>query len=195
MKRYLAVYAVVTLLTALRIGLYFSKNLDSGENGTKQVAVLFPGGVKFFADQRKYMEFEAAKRGIELTVFDAGWSTRKQVEQFDLAVNSGVQAIALCAADNKISGILTDRVTGVKLITFTNSLGNDRLGRFPGVLAHVGRDEVKSGLLLAEQVRALEIPNPRIVFIQGSEGTTPQLFREAGFLAIAKRNPDCDMLR
>lgn len=159
-----------------------------------KVAVLIPGGVSFFTAQKKHLEAAARDRGINLVFFDAGWDPQVQAEQIEQAQSMGMGAVALCAVDNLAAQVAVKRLEGLPVVTFTNSIGDDRHGTAVGVTCHVGRDEVTSGHMLGEQIERLGIKAPKIALVQGAPGTTPQRLRLKGFQEVLKEHADWEVV-
>ncbi|MBI2339325.1 MAG: sugar ABC transporter substrate-binding protein [Deltaproteobacteria bacterium] len=155
------------------------------------VAVLIPGSVEFFAVQRKGMDQAAREYGLNLIYADAEWEAAKQLSQVEHFISQGVDLILICSVDNLAlqSAIPLVQRAKIPLITFSNTIGGDRHGHYKGVITHVGRDEVKGGGLLGQMVEQLFGDQAaRIVFIQGTPGTSAQRMREEGFEAVVKQH-------
>ncbi|MEW5815797.1 MAG: sugar ABC transporter substrate-binding protein, partial [Spirochaetota bacterium] len=113
-----------------------------------------------------------------------------QVENF---IAKKVDLILLCSADNETlkAAVPLCNKAKIPLITFSNTVGSDAHGKYEGVIAYIGRDEVKGGEMLGQMgEQLLQDRAANIVLIQGSPGTSAQRFRERGFLNIAKKHPN-----
>lgn len=156
------------------------------------VAVLLPGTVEFFSVERRGMDKAAEKYGIELVYADAQWDANKQLSQVENFIARKVDAILLCAADNMalLPAVRACKNANIPLISFTNSLGTDPEGKYPGVVSYIGRSEIDAGMIQAKLAEQLLGDKPaNILLIEGQPGTTPQRMREQGFLMIAKKHP------
>lgn len=159
--------------------------------GSPRAAILFPGPVRFFDVFEGYLREAAEREGLELDIFDAGWSPATQANQLDLALSSGANVVALAAVDNLAlaPAVRLSHQTGVPLITFTNGIGNEPTGISDGIVAHVGRDELRSGRLLGQQIALMDQERLDIASIEGSPGTTPQRLRNRGLVEEVETRP------
>jgi ABC-type sugar transport system substrate-binding protein len=164
------------------------------ENSDRNVVILMPGSVRFFEVELKAMREEAKERNLRIEVLYADWSAAKQVEQLRLVADSHstADAIGLAPVDSAVLARAISDLKSVRipLVTFTNTVGPRSDGKFPGVISFVGRDDRKAGRLLAGQIEDLDIPNPRILVVGGSPGTSPQRLRAEGFNEIAATHPE-----
>ncbi|PXF33874.1 LacI family transcriptional regulator [Mesotoga sp. SC_NapDC2] len=161
------------------------------------VAVLLPGTVEFFSVQRVGLDAAAKEFGLNLIYADAEWDAGKQLSQVENFIARGVDLVLLCAADNMALRTAVTRCdeAGIPLITFTNSIGTDPEGKYPGVISHIGRSEIGSGVVQAEFVEKLfGNADIDIILIEGNPGTTAQRMREEGFLSVAERNPSWSII-
>ncbi|RAM59806.1 LacI family transcriptional regulator [Mesotoga sp. SC_4PWA21] len=161
------------------------------------VAVLLPGTVEFFSVQRVGLDAAAKEFGLNLIYADAEWDAGKQLSQVENFIARGVDLVLLCAADNMALRTAVTRCNeaGIPLITFTNSIGTDSEGKYPGVISHIGRSEIGSGVVQAEFVEKLfGNADIDIILIEGNPGTTAQRMREEGFLSVAERNPSWSII-
>ena len=80
-------------------------------------------------------------------------------------------------------------------MTFSNTIGEDSNGLYEGVIAHIGRNEVRSGVLLGEMVEELSKDKPiKIVLVQGAPGTSAQRMREEGFKRVLKKHGNWEVV-
>ncbi len=176
---------------AVLLALLLSKN--ASDSYDTHIAVLIPGPVPFFDIQTKAMDSAAKLNNIKITYFNANWDPFIQIQQLKNVLTLKVDAIALASVDNqalKVAPALVKKYH-IPLVTFTNAIGTDRYGKYPGVAAHVGRDEIEAGQLLAQQIELLRQNQPtKIMLVQGAAGTTPQQLREQGFLEILSNHPN-----
>lgn len=111
------------------------------------VAVLLPGTVEFFSVQRRGLDAAAQEFGLNLIYADAEWDAGKQLSQVENFIARKVDLVLLCAADNMALRTAVTRCNeaNIPIITFTNSIGTDPEGKYPGVISHIGRSEIGSG--------------------------------------------------
>lgn len=179
---------VVVLLCALAI-------VSGASAQAKQwkVAVCLPGSVEFFAVERKGMDQAAAKYNIALTYSDAEWDAGKQLNQVENFVAKGVDAIMLCARDPQalLPAVKMCNEAKIPLITFTNTLGPDPMGQYPGVVTFIGINDTAYGTMMGQMAqKLLGGKGGNIVLIEGEPGTSAQRQRSDGFRAELAKNPN-----
>lgn len=173
--------------------IFASLSFSFAQEKTYDVAVLLPGAVEFFSVQRRGIDQAGKDFGLNITYADAEWDAGKQLSQVENFIIKKVDAIMLCAADN-IALIPTVKLcndANIPLISFTNCLGTDTEGKYPGVVSFIGRSEIGAGIIqgeMAEQLLGDQEAN--IVLIEGNPGTTAQRMREEGFLKVAEKHPN-----
>jgi len=157
------------------------------------VAVLLPGAVEFFSVQRIGIDKAGKDFGLNITYADAEWDAGKQLSQVENFIIKKVDAIMLCAADNiaLLPAVKLCNDAKIPLITFTNCLGTDPEGKYPGVISYIGRTEIGAGIIQAEMAeKILGEKGGNIVLIEGSPGTASQRMREEGFMQVAQKHPN-----
>lgn len=158
----------------------------------KQVAVCLPGSVEFFAVERKGMDRAAAEFNLALTYSDAEWDAGKQLNQVENFVAKGVDAIMLCSRDPQalLPAVKLCKDANIPLITFTNTLGPDPNGQYPGVVTFIGINDTAYGTMMGKMAAKLLGDRPaNIVLIEGEPGTSAQRQRSDGFRAEIAKNP------
>lgn len=159
----------------------------------KDVAVLLPGAVEFFSVQRKGIDQAGKDFDLNITYADAEWDAGKQLSQVENFILKKVDAIMLCAVDNValIPAVKLCNDANIPLITFTNTLGPDPLGKYDGVISFIGRSDFGAGIIQAEMIEQLFGDKPaRIVLIEGQPGTSAQRLRSDGFMQEAEKHPN-----
>lgn len=187
-KHYLLLFFMLGMLFFSAINTFKYFNQSHGD--AYEIGVLFPGFIEFFEVQKKAMIDTAEVHGVKLHFLHASWDSFVQTQQIQNFIGQDMDAILLCSVDNKalVGALELFENIDTPLITFTNSISNDPLGDYDGVVSHIGRDEVKAGELLAKQIEMLNMKEQiKIVYIQGSPGTAPQRLREYGFLHKAEQ--------
>ncbi len=188
--------ALVTL-TFLFALIFWSKPSNDIDKSKFQVAVLIPGTVEFFAVQKKGLNEAAAQYGLNLIYADAEWEPAKQLAQVENFIASKVDLILLCSVDNLAlqRAVPLTKSAGIPLMTFSNTIGEDRHGAYEGVVAHIGRDEVKSGVMLAEMMESHFENEPlKIALVQGAPGTSAQRMREQGFMSVLHKHKNWEIV-
>lgn len=190
MKR-IVVIACVLLLAGLTLGFAGGKK-EAGAGKLIDVAVSFPGSVEFFSVQKRGMDQAAADFGMRLIYADAEWDAGKQLSQVENFAARKPALILLCPADNEalMPAVKVSADAGVPLITFTNQLGTNEDGSYPGMISHIGINAVNEGRLLGEMAFKLVGDRPaNIVLIEGTPGTSPQRMRTQGFKEVMAKYP------
>ncbi|MCD6545103.1 MAG: sugar ABC transporter substrate-binding protein [Thermotogae bacterium] len=184
------IFAVGILMLVL-IGVVFAEGFD--------IAVLLPGTVEFFSVERRGMDKAAEEFGLNLIYADAEWDAGKQLAQVENFIARNVDLILLCAADNLALRTAVTRCNeaGIPIIAFTNTIGTDPYGRYPGIVSYVGRSDLEAGIVLgkiAESIFEDESETVDIVLIEGNPGTAPQRMREEGFMQVADKHPNWNIV-
>ncbi len=190
MKRFLKSIVLTMLMLSF---VFASLSFSFAQEKTFDVAVLLPGAVEFFSVQRRGIDQAAKDYGLNITYADAEWDAGKQLSQVENFIVRGVDAIMLCTADNMglIPAVQLSKEANIPLITFTNALGTDPEGKFPGVVSFIGRSEIGAGIIQAEMAeQLLGDREANIVLIEGQPGTFAQRMREEGFLKVAEKHPN-----
>jgi len=200
MKRTLSIALCLLLAIALvACGGDSSPAQDSqqADDAQKEIAVLFPGDVGYFNAVKEGFERGAAEFNIKITYVDAGWDAATQVSQIEDAIQRNVDLIAVCCADalafqNAVPDI---NAAGIPVIAFTNGIGTDPTGFFPGLVTYVGQNEIDTGRIVGEYaVQLLGEAGGKVVRIEGVPGTTPQINRRAGFEEGIASNPNIEIV-
>ncbi len=189
MKKYYKLLVLVVIMASLILA---SISVSFAQK-KYEVAVLLPGTVEFFSVQRKGIDKAAEEYGLDIIYADAEWDAGKQLSQVENFIVKKVDAIMLCAADNMalLPAVKLCNDANIPLISFTNCLGKDTEGKYPGVVSFIGRSEIGAGIIQGEMAESLlgdRVAN--IVLIEGSPGTTCQRMREEGFLKVAAKHPN-----
>jgi len=189
MKKYFKLVVLIMVIT----GLILASFSVSFAQKKYEVAVLLPGTVEFFSVMRRGIDKAAEDYDLDIIYADAEWDAGKQLSQVENFIVKKVDAIMLCAADNMalLQGVKLCSDAGIPLISFTNSLGTDPEGKYPGVVSYVGRSEIGAGIIQGEMAELLlGDKEASIVLIEGNPGTAPQRMREEGFLKVAAKHPN-----
>ncbi len=132
----------------------------------------------FFVHMQKELSAEAKKLGnIELMATDGQNSTPKQTADVEGAIVQGVDGIIISPLDAvAMAPALQQAVdAGIPVVTIDR-----RVDGVPGILAHVGADNVKGGEAQGRLVAKLFPDGARIVNLQGQPGSSPAIDRNKG---------------
>ncbi len=133
----------------------------------------------FFVAQKRGLEEKAAELGIEIDVRDGKDDDAEQLDQVENLITLGVDAIILCPrdADAAVRSVEAANRAGVPILTMNRAVNGGE------VIAYVGADDAEGGRKQAEVlVHLLGPEGGRIIYLQGTLGSSPQRSRERGFL-------------
>lgn len=150
-------------------------------------AVLPTFGHPFFIAQKEGLERAAAELGVTIDVRDGKDDDRKQIEQVETLITQGVDLIILCPRDQDAlaRAVKTANAEQVPILALNRRVNGGT------VVTYVGADDRTAG---AQQARALvEALGPsggKILYLQGTQGSSPQVQRAEGFRAVLKDHPE-----
>jgi ribose transport system substrate-binding protein/inositol transport system substrate-binding protein len=135
-------------------------------------------GFPFFVHMQKELRAEAESLGgITLVETDGQNQTPKQTADVEAAIVQGVDGIIISPLDAvAMAPALQQAVdAGVPVVTIDRSVQG-----VPGILAHVGADNVKGGEAQGTLITELFPDGARIVNLQGQPGASPAIDRNKG---------------
>jgi ABC-type sugar transport system substrate-binding protein len=135
-------------------------------------------GFPFFVHMQKQLVAEAESLGgIELVNYDGENKTTKQTADVEAAVVAGVDGLVISPLDSvAMAPALQAAVdAGIPIVTIDR-----RVDGVPGILAHVGADNVKGGEAQAQLVIDKFPDGATIVNLQGQPGASPAIDRNQG---------------
>ncbi len=135
-------------------------------------------GFPFFVHMQKELEAEAkAIGGISLIVSDGQNQTPKQTGDMEAAIIKGVNGIIISPIDAvAMAPVLQQAVdANVPVITIDR-----RVEGVPGILAHIGADNVKGGEAQGNLIVKLFPDGAKVVNLQGQPGSSPAIDRNKG---------------
>jgi len=135
-------------------------------------------GFPFFVHMQKELRAEAEALGnITLIETDGENRTPKQTADVEAAIIQGVDGIVISPLDSvAMAPALQQAVdAGIPVVTIDRSVQG-----VPGLLAHVGADNVKGGEAQGRLIAKLYPNGARIVNLQGQPGASPAIDRNAG---------------
>jgi inositol transport system substrate-binding protein len=144
-------------------------------------------GFPFFVHMMKALKDEGAKLGVQTIEADGQNSAPKQTADVEAAVVQGVDGIVISPIDvNAMAPALQSAIdNGVPVVTIDR-----RVEGVPGLLAHVGADNVKGGEAQGEYVMKLFPEGAAIVNLQGQPGASPAIDRNQGLHNVLDKAPD-----
>jgi ABC-type sugar transport system substrate-binding protein len=127
--------------------------------------------------QKQLVDEAGALGGIELVTYDGENKTTKQTADVEAAVVAGVDGLVISPLDSvAMAPALQAAVdAGVPVVTIDR-----RVDGVPGILAHVGADNVKGGEAQAQLIIDSFPDGATIVNLQGQPGASPAIDRNQG---------------
>jgi inositol transport system substrate-binding protein len=131
---------------------------------------------------------EAAKLGdIDLLISDGQVSSPKQTADIEAAITKGVNGIVISPNDaDALAPALQEAVDAkIPVVTFDR-----RVNKVPGILAHVGADNVKGGEAQGELIEKLFPNGCTVMNLQGQSGSSPAIDRNKGLHNVLDQAKD-----
>jgi ABC-type sugar transport system substrate-binding protein len=142
----------------------------------------------FFVHMMKEMKAEAEALGnITVIESDGQDQTPKQTADVETAITQGVDGIVISPKDvDAMAPALQQAVdAGIPVVTIDRRVNN-----VPGILAHVGADNVKGGEAQGQLIMELFPDGATIVNLQGSPGASPAIDRNQGLHNVLDAQAD-----
>lgn len=173
---------MINKLNRLLVSGVFAASLFGGPGALAQeleIATSMPSfGFPFFVHMQKELETEANTiGGISLMVSDGQNKTPKQTGDVEAAIIKGVSGLIISPIDAvAMAPALQQAVdSDVPVITIDR-----RVEGVPGILAHIGADNVKGGEAQGNLIVKLFPDGATIVNLQGQPGSSPAIDRNKG---------------
>jgi inositol transport system substrate-binding protein len=131
---------------------------------------------------------EANKLGnIELIIGDGQRSSPKETADVEAAITKGVDGIVISPndADALAPGLQEAVDAKVPVVTIDR-----RVNKVPGILGHVGADNVKGGQAQAELIEKLFPNGCTVMNLQGQSGSSPAIDRNKGLHDVLDKAKD-----
>jgi inositol transport system substrate-binding protein len=142
----------------------------------------------FFVHMVKQGQDEAAKLGnIELIIGDGQRSSPKETADVEAAITKGVDGIVISPndADALAPGLQEAVDAKVPVVTIDR-----RVNKVPGILAHVGADNVKGGQAQGELIEKVFPNGCTVMNLQGQSGSSPAIDRNKGLHDVLDKAKD-----
>jgi inositol transport system substrate-binding protein len=157
----------------------------------KHLTVLFsvPGlSFPFFVHMAGQIKNEATKLGdIDLIVADGQVSSPKQTADLEAAISKGVSGIVISPNDVDALAPAIQEAVDAKIPVVTV---DRRVNKVPGILAHVGADNVKGGEAQGQLVEKLFPNGANVMYLQGQSGSSPAIDRNKGLHNVLDQAKD-----
>ncbi|MGD0041008.1 MAG: sugar ABC transporter substrate-binding protein, partial [Isosphaeraceae bacterium] len=141
----------------------------------------------FFLAQKRGLEEKAKELGVEIDVRDGQDDDVKQISQVETLINLGCNALILCPRDEDalVPAVEAANRAGVPIIALNRRINGGT------VLCYVGADDAEGGVLQGEAlVESLGPKGGKIIYLEGTEGSSPQRKRSEGLQAVLQKHPE-----
>ena len=142
----------------------------------------------FFVHMVNQIKDESAKVGnIDLIVADGQRSSPKQTADLEAAITKGVSGIVISPNDvDAMAGAIQEAVDAkIPVVTVDR-----RVNKVPGILAHVGADNVKGGEAQGLLIEKLFPNGASVMNLQGQSGSSPAIDRNKGLHNVLDQAKD-----
>ncbi len=166
-------------------------SFDSAKAAEKHLTILvampdlaFP----FFVHMVDQTKDEAKKIGdIDLIVGDGQRSSPKETADVEAAITKGVNGILISPNDvDALAPAIQEAVdSNVPVVTVDR-----RVNKVPGILAHVGADNVKGGEAQGQLIEKLFPSGATVMNLQGQSGASPAIDRNKGLHNVLDQAKD-----
>ncbi len=141
----------------------------------------------FFVAQRDGLKAEADRLGLAIDVRDGQDDDQKQIVQVQALVNSGADAIVLCPRDENAAVAAVEAANSARIPVITLN----RRVKGGSVVTYVGADDADGGRAQGEELlKALGPAGGKIIYLQGTPGSSPQISRNKGLHAVIDLHPE-----
>jgi ribose transport system substrate-binding protein/inositol transport system substrate-binding protein len=142
----------------------------------------------FFVHMVNQAKDEANKIGdIDLIVADGQGSSPKQTADVEAGISKGVNGIVISPNDvDALAAAIQEAVDAkVPVVTIDR-----RVNKVPGILAHVGADNVKGGEAQGQLIEKLFPNGATVMNLQGQSGASPAIDRNKGLHNVLDQAKD-----
>jgi ABC-type sugar transport system substrate-binding protein len=147
----------------------------------------------FFAAQKRGLEAEAAVFDgifLSLDVRDGKDDDRTQIEQIENLITLGVDLMIVCPRDQGAIRRALDSAerAQIRVIALNRRVKRGR------IVAYVGADDREAGRVQARAlVEAVGEKPARVLYLHGTQGSSPQIERYAGFTEVTRSHPNIEI--
>jgi len=142
----------------------------------------------FFVHMVDEAKAEAQKLGhIDLIIADGQRSSPKQTADVEAAITKGVDGIVISPNDvDALAPALQEAVDAkIPVVTIDR-----RVNKVPGILGHVGADNVKGGEAQGQLIEKLFPDGATVMNLQGQSGSSPAIDRNKGLHNVLDQQKD-----
>ena len=141
----------------------------------------------FFVAQKKGLEEKAAELGFEIDIRDGQDDDIKQISQVEFLIQKGVDLLILCPRDSEalVPAVEAANKAKIPVITLNRRVAGGE------VVCYVGADDRAGGVAQGEALaKALGSKGGKIIYLQGTQGSSPQRSRKDGLDEVLKKHPE-----
>lgn len=142
----------------------------------------------FFVHMADEIKDEAAKTGgIDLVIADGQRSSPKETADIEAAITKGVDGMLVDPNDVDALAPAIQEAVDAKIPVVTV---DRRVDKVPGILAHVGADNVKGGEAQGKLIEKLFPNGATVMNLQGQSGSSPAIDRNKGLHNVLDQAKD-----
>jgi inositol transport system substrate-binding protein len=142
----------------------------------------------FFVHMVDQAKDETQKMGdIDLIIADGQRSSPKQTADIEAAITKGVDGIVISPNDVDALAPALQEAVDAKMPVVTI---DRRVNKVPGVLGHVGADNVKGGEAQGQLIEKLFPDGATVMNLQGQSGSSPAIDRNKGLHNVLDQEKD-----
>ena len=141
----------------------------------------------FFVAMKDAIEARANKLGLKVDIRDGQDDDQKQIIQVQALISARVDAILLCPRDENaaVAAVEAANRAGIPIVTVNRRVNGGQ------VRAYIGADDAEGGRSQGEElVKALGKQGGKIIYLQGTPGSSPQVSRNAGLHDVIDKHPE-----
>jgi inositol transport system substrate-binding protein len=166
-------------------------SIHPAQAAEKHLTILFavPGlDFPFFVHMADAIKTEATKiGGIDIIVSDGQRSSTKETADVEAAITKGVDGIVISPNDVDALAPAIQEAVDAKIPIVTV---DRRVNKVPGILAHVGADNVKGGEAQGQLIEKLFPNGANVMNLQGQSGASPAIDRNKGLHNVLDQAKD-----
>ena len=179
MRRTLAILLTLVLLGGCSVP---SQNDSPPRTNRPIVGVVLPMFKHpFFVAMKNAVAAEAKRLEIDVDIRDGQDDDQKQIVQVQALLSKRVDAIVLCPRDENaaVAAVESANRAGIPLVTVNRRVNGGK------VVLYVGADDADGGKSQGEAlVKALGTGGGKVIYLQGTPGSSPQVNRAKGLHAV-----------
>ena len=140
----------------------------------------------FFVAQKQGLEAKAKELGIEIDVRDGQDDDLKQITQVEALLNRGIDLLILCPRDEDalIPAVEAANRAKVPVVALNRRVNGGQ------VVTYVGADDAQGGEAQGKALVAALPKGGKIIYLQGTQGSSPQRKRNDGLRSVLKDHPE-----